>query len=208
MVKVNAPMMSLDASGKLGGAIVASSWKGRHYFRTLVTPSNPKSGGQVGMRSMLRFLSQYWASLTANNQATWETRAEQLVASPFNAYCSLNLARWRNNRAPAQADPPAEDDAVGTIANTSATAGTRQITISAEVTALNQNWALAIYRSTTTGFSTSWSNCVQVIPAASAAAFTWVDSPLAAGTYYYNFRPISLHGVLGAEVGEVNATVT
>lgn len=208
MVKVSGPALSLQASGKLGGALVFATWKGRPYVRGLVRPANPKSGGQVGMRSMMKFCSQQWAGLGASPKASWDIRADDRTISPFNAFCGLNQDRWRNFLSPTQADPPTETGTVGTIINEAATGAIRQIDVEAEVSVLNDNWGLMIFRWPTTGFSTTWSNCVQIIPAASAATFHWIDTPLVAGAYFYNFRPFTDDGVIGAEVGEVTATAT
>lgn len=208
MVKVSAPALSLDASGKLGGAMVFSKWKGRSYVRALVRPANPKSGGQVGMRSMMKFCSQEWAGLGAVPQASWDVRAEDGVISPFNAFCGYNQRRWRNFLAPTQDDPAAEAGTPGTIINEAAAGGIRQITISFDVSVLADNWGAMIFRSPTGTFATTWSNCVQIIPAASAATFTWIDTPLVAGTYYYDLRAFSDDGVIGAEIGEFNAVAT
>ena len=54
MAKVSGPLMSMDASGKFGGAIVFSKWKGRNVVRQLVTPSNPRSQGQEDARNRTR----------------------------------------------------------------------------------------------------------------------------------------------------------
>ncbi|KKL03779.1 hypothetical protein LCGC14_2622690, partial [marine sediment metagenome] len=96
MVKVNAPAMSLDASGSLAGALTFSKWKGRNYVRQLVRPSNPRSGGQVGVRAMFKFLSQIWAGLAPADKTSWEDRADDKVISPFNAFMGYNQFRWRN----------------------------------------------------------------------------------------------------------------
>ena len=208
MVKLNGPMFSIDASGKLADAIVFAKWKGRNYARSLVTPSNPKSGGQVGMRTMLRFLSQKWAALDAAAKSSWDTRADAAVISPFNAYVGYNMARWRNFSGPSQDDPATAAGTVGTLANQAATAGVRQITLDVDVSVLGDNWGVAIFRDVSSSFTTAWTNHVQSILADSAASFLWVDTPLAAGTYYYNFRAFTDEGLLGAETVEVNATVT
>lgn len=208
MVKLNGPMFSIDASGKLADAIVFSKWKGRNYARSLVTPSNPQSGGQVGMRTMLKFLSQEWSGLGATPQASWDTRADAAVISPFNAFIGYNLARWRNFTGPTQDDPATAAGTVGTLANQAATAGVRQITLDVDVSVLGDNWGIAIFRGLAPGFTTAWTNHVQSIAAASVASFSWVDTPLVADTYYYNFRAFTDEGLLGAETVEVNATVT
>jgi len=208
MVKVNAPAMSLDASGSLGGAIVFSKWKGRPYVRTLVKPSNPKSALQVSMRAMFKFLSQQWASISSADQTTWQDRADQLVASQFNAYTSLNQNRWRNYLAPSEADPPAETGTVATFNTASATAGTRQVTVTYPLATLNDNWGLILHRSLTSGFTPSVSTVIGVVLANATGDVDFVDSPLDPDTYYYNATPFTDDGVLGSNLGEVSATVT
>jgi len=209
MVKVAAPALSLAASGKLGGSLVFATWKGRPYVRTLVKPSNPKSGGQTGVRAMFKFLAQIWQSLSTVEQATWQTYADQLVASPFNAFMSRNQFRWRNWLGPTKEDPAAE---VGTAAGGNTLAivdGIRQLTIQVTpTTPINDQWGVAIFRSPTGTFDTSFANCVQVIKADALSLHEWIDTPLAAGTYYYDIRPITVDGVLGAEEGEQDGTAT
>lgn len=53
MAKVTSPLMSLDASGSIAGAITFSKWKGRNYVRQLVIPANPRSAGQQATRAAL-----------------------------------------------------------------------------------------------------------------------------------------------------------
>ncbi len=54
MAKVSGPLMSMDARGKFGGALVFSGWKGRPTVRQLVTPSNPQTQGQQDSRNSVR----------------------------------------------------------------------------------------------------------------------------------------------------------
>ena len=54
MAKVSGPLMSMDASGAFGGALVFGKWKGRPTVRQLVTPSNPQSAGQTEARNRVR----------------------------------------------------------------------------------------------------------------------------------------------------------
>jgi len=208
MVKVQAPALSLEASGQIGGSMVFSKWKGRPYVRALVRPSNPKSGGQVGVRSMFKFLAQDWQNIGATPQATWEERADQKVVSPFNAFMSYNQFRWRDFLAPSQSDPAAAAMTPAVMGAGGATAGVRSITVTQAVTTPNDIWGVAIFRSTSTGFATAFDNLIGIEPYTAAPGITFVDSPLEADTYYYNFRNFTKDGQLAAEVGEVNATVT
>lgn len=54
MAKVSGPLMSMDASGAFGGALVFGKWKGRPTVRQLVTPSNPQSANQTISRNRVR----------------------------------------------------------------------------------------------------------------------------------------------------------
>jgi len=208
MVKVIGPLGGFDASGSLAGSIVFSKWKGRNYVRRLVTPSNPRSGSQVGLRSVFGFLAQQWANLTTIEQATWDARAAQTNISPFNAYTSFNQRRWRNFLPPTQNDPPTETGLVGVSDTWTATAGVRQITLLSGLLTLNQNWGRLIFKGLT-GFSTAFSNCIGVVLLDQIANdIVFVDTPLVPGAYFYNSRDFTDDGVLGAELGEVTATVT
>jgi len=53
MAKVTGPLMSMDASGKLGDAIVFSKWKGINYVRQYVIPANPEDPDQGDQRIVL-----------------------------------------------------------------------------------------------------------------------------------------------------------
>lgn len=66
MAKVSGPLMSMDASGKFGGAIVFSKWKGRNVVRQLVVPANPNSAGQESARNRTRVTGalQSWVNST------------------------------------------------------------------------------------------------------------------------------------------------
>ena len=207
MALVKAPAMSLDASGKLGNAIVFSKWKGRSYVRSLVTPANPKSGGQVGMRAMFKFLSQDWKNRSAAEQATWEDRADQKIVSPFNAYMSYNQFRWRDFLAPSASDPAEDVLADPVMGALSLTLGIRSITISQIITTENDGWGVAIFRSPTGTFTPTFDNLIAVKSMVGVTPVIHVDSPLAAGAYYYDCIGFTLDGEQTAEVGEETETV-
>lgn len=86
MAKVTSPLMSLDASGAFGGALVFGKWKGRNTVRQLVTPSNPMSLTQVQARNKIRAggAMQRFANLTAlkSNGATLTDKQLLIAAAP------------------------------------------------------------------------------------------------------------------------------
>ena len=50
MAKVTAPLMSLDARGKIGDALVFIGWKGLKTVRQWLKPANPQSAAQGDVR--------------------------------------------------------------------------------------------------------------------------------------------------------------
>ena len=209
MVKLSGPMFSLGASGSLAKTITFATWKGRPYARELVTPANPKSGLQVGMRSMFGFLSQEWTFLTVGEQASWDALAEQLVASAFNGYMQRNQKFWRNFSSPSKDESRTETGTLGATPSTSAVAGVRSVTVTASVVTANDNWGVIIYRDLTTAFVPALSNAIKVGRVRTGATtFVFVDSPLVADTYFYNYQLFTDDGVIGASLGEDSAVVT
>ena len=208
MAVVKGPAMSLDASGSIGGAITFSKWKGRNYVRQLVTPANPKSGGQTGFRASMRFLSQIWAGLTAGNKATWETRAADMIVSEFNAFTSYNQKRWRNFLTPSKEDPAAEISAPATAAVGGAVAGVRQATITLTDSGTPPDWGYVLFRSLVTGFTPAISNAIRIVPWDVAGATVIIDTPMEPGTYYYRSRGFNDDGIAGALDIEFSVVIT
>lgn len=53
MAKVTGPLMSMDARGKLGNALVFIGWKGIKSVRQYLKPAQPNSTGQGDVRTIL-----------------------------------------------------------------------------------------------------------------------------------------------------------
>lgn len=207
MVKVSAPAMSLDASGTLAGAITFSKWKGRNYVRERVIPANPKSGGQVGIRAMFKFLTQIWDGLSDANKATWLDRAADLIASPFNGFISYNMSRWRNFETPSKEDPAAEIATAPSLCTGVATPGIRSMLLAITHGANPADWGMAIFMDLTTAFDLTWDRCIAIVPVDGAGDATYVHTPLVADTYYYNTIGFMDDGVQGAEGTEFNGVI-
>lgn len=97
MSKVTGPLLSLDARGKIGGAIVFSGWKGIQTVRQLVTPSNPRTTGQMESRSKLAIagkatkvtaptsvLADYLRSVAPNGQSYASYFQKELLGANFS----------------------------------------------------------------------------------------------------------------------------
>ena len=210
MVKCFAPCLSLDASGTLGNAITFSKWKGRHYCRERIIPANPRSGLQVGFRAAFAFLAQEWAAIASGHTSSYNDLADSMAISPFNAYMRANQRRWRNYRPPSN-NIVASEDGTLMIWNGGAPAavgGPSNVTLSMTPDTVSTNWGVAIFRSVDSGFTPGLSNCIALLHVKDAEEHVYVDSPLAADTYYYDTRMFTIDGRWGALDGEINGTAT
>jgi len=91
MPTVTGPLMSLSASQTLGNTLVFSQWKGRYYVRLRVTPYNPKSAYQTGIRKAMKMGVLYFTKGTyvAASAKTWWNvygAAEKPAVSGWNRF--------------------------------------------------------------------------------------------------------------------------
>lgn len=90
----------VDGRGKIGGH-VASSGRGGSYLRTKVTPTNPRSGSQLGIRNRFTFLSQAWRGLTQQQRDAWNAAtsafARTNIFGDLRNPSGINLYQRLNN---------------------------------------------------------------------------------------------------------------
>lgn len=58
MAKVDGPLLSIEARGKIADAIVFFPWKGRHVVRQWLKPTNPESTMQGYVRAAMKAVSK------------------------------------------------------------------------------------------------------------------------------------------------------
>jgi len=194
MVRVQGPMFSFGASGTIGNAAVFSTWKGRHYVRERIIPSNPRSAAQHGMRSMLRFLSKAWANIDSAKQDTWGDLADAQAVSKFNAYVQWNQRNWRNGLTPIQGYPPTWEKDAAPITSTIATASGRDILVAIELGAAADQWGVIIFVSQTQGFSPNWNNARYIAAQDQNTTVNHTFGPFDPGTYYLRYWTFSTDG--------------
>lgn len=208
MARVSGPLLSLSASGTIANTLVYASWKGRPYARTHVIPTNPKTAAQVAVRSMLKFLSQYWTSEADLEKASFETLSEAANVSPFNSYVGYNQSRFRDFHGPAQTYPAAETATPGTVTLAAPSGAPRSVTLSVEPSTATDQWGYLVYRSATEITTPSWNQVVAVLPIDGTDAVVWTDSGLSAGTYHYRVALFTEDGVIGTACADQSGTAT
>lgn len=208
-MKVVGPLFSFDASGSLGGAIVASKWKGRNYMRRLVTPSNPRSAAQTAQRAMLQFLSRTWNDIGGTFQADWDALAAQGNFSPFNAFTRYNLNSWTQflyliMSLNAAAGTP------GTLSAVAATGGVGRIDGSVSFSVAGAgNFGVLIAVNTVNDDNFIKTDVKLLIPnTANATDLSYAVTNLSPGAYYVKALPFDHAGVTGVADHSAVANVT
>lgn len=104
MAKLKAPLLSLGASGKLGGALVFFNWKGIDVVREYVVPTNPNTALQQVQRGYLRTLvdaihaaQAHGTPLVGADQVAYANlaNAQGKTMTWFNMACKLGLDALR-----------------------------------------------------------------------------------------------------------------
>ncbi len=99
MAKVQAPCLSLGATGSIGGILTFSRWKGIKTARQKSNPSNPNTVAQQAQRGIFASCVDFWrTTLTAAATKTgWNAQASQSgkPQSGFNAFTSNAVAILR-----------------------------------------------------------------------------------------------------------------
>jgi len=204
MAKITGPLMSVSASGSFAGAMVFSSAKGVPYVRQLVTPSNPNSDAQQGVRANMQGLNALWAGMTAPDKATWETRAKQLNISTWNAFVKVNQKDFSNGMGDQRQDPVEVSTPPSIPTAITDSVEGRQVTINFKEPATGDTFGIFLWVSLTTGFTPAPGNLKKLIAgtATPGADLSAVLSALVPETYFYVLRGFDFAGDFGTVSAE------
>jgi len=208
MVKTQGPILGLQASGSLGGALIYSNWKGRGTLRKLTKPAQPRTALQIASRAMMKYLGIHWAELSAYDQSSWTELATQTNISPYNAYLSHALKRWRHFKPPLDNPTLLEEPVESTFGESSATGSVRQITLWWEWSAIGNAVGVIIHRLPDEETEPSLNTVIAVITTPTAAVDTYIETPLTPGLYYYRIAAICPSGTYGEPTTTVMGEVT
>lgn len=206
MAGVKAPLMSIDASGSVAGAIVFSKWKGRNYVRQSVTPHNPKSGLQKGARAALTWSTQQYKNIGATAQANWLVIGKKTNVSAINAMVHLNGQRARQDKSPYKDPNITSATAEAAPTALAAAAGPKSATITWVDSAGAADWGTSLYvldgGAVTTGPAT-------LVAMVAHGVQKYLLSNLITGhVYHIKARGFSTDGTYSADTAEITVTPT
>ena len=95
MARLTGPLFSLDARQSIFHTICYSAWKGLNYARLVVTPYNPKSAYQTGVRNTMSKGVFYFTKgtyVTAPQKTWWNTYAEGTNQTGMNRFIKAFVA--------------------------------------------------------------------------------------------------------------------
>lgn len=93
MAKVDGPLFSLEARGKIADAIVFFPWKGRHVVRQWLKPTNPKSSLQGHIRAALKAIGKWIKEIHSTGEGdAIDSKIYQACTSSADA--GLNWNAW------------------------------------------------------------------------------------------------------------------
>lgn len=93
MAKVDGPLLSIEARGKIADAIVYFPWKGRHVVRQWLKPTNPQSTLQGYLRAAMKAVGKAIKQIVSKSQGgALDSKVYTLATSSVPA--GLNWNAW------------------------------------------------------------------------------------------------------------------
>lgn len=204
MAKVIGPFMSLDASGTLAGTITASKWKGRNYMRQRVTPSNPQTSAQTGVRSSFAGANAVWKANQVQLTAAFSTLAAQTNISPFNAFVSTTQKRYSRSEHIANSPSPTVEAPANNITALAAEANGRYIDISWTDAVDTEAWATEIYAKLSANPTGVWQELIGI---KNRGNNMLTIGPMPSGTYKISGQAVHESGGVIALVTPVEVVI-
>lgn len=208
MVKLIAPFSSAHAAGSLANLLTFYRTPHGHAVHRKTTPPDPKTDLQRGLREMIRALTSDWALLSTAAKLTWTDLADDDSINPYHAFLKHNMQRWRRFKPPTQAWPATETgvtpDGIFWTLQPSKAAVRHLI----KIIPLLQSWTYEVHRKLGGDVTPAITNTTRIQLIHTPDWYTWTESDLPPGTYYYRARLCSNSGKHLYTRGPKTATVT
>lgn len=107
MVRLIGPMLSGQARGKFGSALIFKMLHGKAIATRYFRPRNPKTPAQEIPRTRVRKGVVRWQDSTQETKALWRTSAKKVRTTGYNAYMSGLIIHMRDH-AETEPDEPFE----------------------------------------------------------------------------------------------------
>lgn len=210
MAIVNGPLFSLDASGKVGDALVFTKWKGRNVVRSYVTPANPRSLAQRARRTMMAILVDIWQGMDSTDKDSWQDLAIANNYSTFNGMTSYNLDEQTLGNPPTKNRSDTPTVIAAGSGSLSSTVGTNRIELTGgvDIPGVDTYMLFSLIEGSSAPGTASLNQIVGFGPAEVTGPVEITVSDLPAGTYSAaNFFITNDGSISGIENTETNIVV-
>lgn len=119
MARVSFSPLIVEARGKVKDTVF-SSWKGRAYIRSRVTPANPNTPAQQAVRDSLARCVDLWQSFESLMKTNWDNWASPYSISGYNGFMQRNRADEQDDNL---LTVTAEEDTLTPVTGFSASSG-------------------------------------------------------------------------------------
>lgn len=204
MAKVTGPLMSMSASGSLANAITFGNNKGRNIVRVKVTPANPQTDAQIGVRASFAGLNKLYKTEPTSINAAFQEIANQKQISPFAAFTGFNQKRLSQDLAPTNIPTPTEEAPTANATGLAGVDSGKYASLSWTPSVDTDAWGLYIFRklgSDPTGLRN------ELVYVATLADTTYLDGPLASGTWHYVVQAFHIEGGKTSVSAAVTVTI-
>jgi len=181
--------------------LLRSEWKFRPTATRKTPPTTPPTPDQIGIRACISYAFRVWWTLAAWEHATYANGQSK-------TYLQVQMDRWAANHGPTRTCPGSNDVGPDAIDEDNYVAGRGQCLCRVKPASATQLAAVIIFRSAQEITVPGRHNALVFIATASTDWITWLDSPLAPGTYHYRSATLDRAGRIGPPDVDAEVTVT
>jgi len=186
MVTLKGPSISHAAGGALADVLTFTKTKRGTSAKKYSAPAQPRSGAQISVRAMIRFLSQWWSTLTPAQKASWNFLALDAQVAPYHAFIRGNMQRWNNFLTPSKEYPATQILVPTSPSDNLGHADVDSAHLSQHFYYPSDNIGAVWYRDTVDAFPLTPDRVVYVQHRLMTKPWgRWRDTPLSTGSYWY-----------------------
>lgn len=204
MVKLQGPLHAALASGTIARSVTFGRYRQRPWARRRASPPARPSALQASHRAMVRFLRTQWPKLPADARATWSDHYLARQLTPYHAYQSENLHRWRNFKPPSIYYPAPENDLFPFSLVSKAQTGPGYADCVISTFLVRDAWGIVLFHHPETTFEPSLGTVAAVYPHPPYGYKAYTDSQLQRGLWYWQSRAFTFGGFFASSYGTVN----
>jgi len=199
MVKLHTPFGSLNASGSIGKAITASTWKGRSYLKVHRTPGGLPTDRQRGARVALSWLGAQWRELSDADAVSWTPLATSHRLPGYNAFAGFNLELLLAGQGPTKNSAFAQTGTPGVFSPNPPLNREKVYGIDVKTTLqpLNASWAVLYFLSPVEAFSPDLSTLFLIVTFTDDERHEIFLRPIPPGAWWIRCQTCTIDGVLG-----------